>query len=889
MSSTWPFVGRESELQLIRDAMRNGAGIVLAGAPGVGKTRLAYEAVTGADLRRYVSRWATATAASTPVPLGALAPLLPAGLSMHAAGSPVALLRAATDALLERCDHRRLVLGVDDAQLLDETSAALVHHLVRTRSAFVLASVRSRHPVPDPIRALWKDDLVSRVEIGALSQTGTAEVLTAALGGQVDGVTSRRLCRAARGNLLFLRELVDAGIDSGALTAIAGVWRWEGPWVTTPRLVELISDRIGRLDRAELEVLKIVAYGEPIGADVLTSLVDRRTVEAVESRNLLWARQHGRRVDVQLAHPLYGEVLRTACTPHHAAELRRRLADAVEATGARREDDLLRIATWRLDAATSVRPDMLVAAARQAFAIRNLPLAERLARTAFEAGGDSAMLLSSAVVLCRVLFLSSRGAESETLLARLAELPMSDSQRERYAVGRAGNLFWGLHRIDEAFDLLRHARRGIDDPARRVDIQLLECVFELLQANVRVAQRGLAELQEYPGLRPRAAAQVRVAQGMALVHRGRFGPAEEALDRAAEPTSGWADGMPWVMVAHRMYRCYAALLSGRFRAADELAARFHAHAVDTEWEFALRVACCLRAQVARLRGSVHTAARWAREAQRLGGHQPSVPFGNYVLGELAHAEALRGQPMTAVAALVEADCRPAPSEALLQPWIELARPWVAAATGDLDGAVRLAVAAARYARDQDGVVFEAFALHDAVRLGAARTVLARLAELAESTDSHLVWVFAEHAAATVDADPGRLEAIGVAFADLGADLLAAEACVQAARCHRQSGASASDRRLRAQAGLLLDGCQGARTPLLAEIEAPQLTARERDIARLAAEGLSNQEIADRVVISVRTVGNHLHHVYTKLGISGRSALAALLPPVEHTALWDRTP
>ncbi|MDQ3885929.1 MAG: LuxR C-terminal-related transcriptional regulator [Actinomycetota bacterium] len=872
---SWPFVGREDELQRIREAMRSEAGIVLAGTPGVGKTRLAYEAVTGADPRRHLSLWVAATPATTPIPLGALAPLLPTELP--AATSPAMLLRGATDALLDRSGTRRLVLGVDDAHLLDEISATLVYQLAQTRRAFVLASLRSREPAPDPIRALWKDGVTSRIEVEALSQRGTQDVLVAALGGQVDGATGRRLWRAARGNLLLLRELVEAGIDCGALTEIAGVWHWKGPWVLAPRLVELISDRIGRLDRSQQEVLEIVAYGEPIGADVLTSLADQHVVEAVEAKYLIWTRQDGRRVEVRLGHPLYGEVLRAGCSPERASMVRRALADAVEATGARRKDDWLRVATWRLDAATPVRPAVLVAAASRAFAALDLPLAERLARTALIAGRDSAAGSAAGAVLWRVLFLSQRNAETEEVMAQLADTPMSDSQRGDYAVGRAYNLFWGLHRIDEAFALLVTTRDAINNQGWQDEIDLLKCVFQVMQAKAGVALRSLADLQARPALSPRAAAQVLVAQGIALVHLGRLAPARNALELATEPISHWTDEIPWLVVMQQMAQCQVALLAGRLREVGELATAFYEHAADTEWELPLRLSCGVQAQVARLRGRVRTAARWAREGRCINGHLPESFFRNHVLGELAHAEALAGNPAEALAAVTEADRRPAPSEALLQLWIELARPWVAVAAGGPTRAVELALDAAGYARSQEAAGFEAFALHDAVRLEVTHPEVERLQELAAITDSDLVRAFAEHAAAAAVGDPVGLEAVGSTFAGLGADLLAAEAYVQAARNHQRSGAAASDRRLRAQAALLLDGCEGARTPLVAGVDAPQLTGRERDIAGLAAQGLSNQEIADRLVISSRTVGNHLHHVYVKLGISGRSDLDALLP------------
>ena len=55
-----------------------------------------------------------------------------------------------------------------------------------------------------------------------------------------------------------------------------------------------------------------------------------------------------------------------------------------------------------------------------------------------------------------------------------------------------------------------------------------------------------------------------------------------------------------------------------------------------------------------------------------------------------------------------------------------------------------------------------------------------------------------------------------------------------------------------------------------------LRGRERDVASLAAAGMTNQEIAERLVISVRTVTSHLDHIYSRLGIGSRAQLAKFL-------------
>jgi DNA-binding CsgD family transcriptional regulator len=58
-----------------------------------------------------------------------------------------------------------------------------------------------------------------------------------------------------------------------------------------------------------------------------------------------------------------------------------------------------------------------------------------------------------------------------------------------------------------------------------------------------------------------------------------------------------------------------------------------------------------------------------------------------------------------------------------------------------------------------------------------------------------------------------------------------------------------------------------------------LTARERQVALLASSGLSSGAIAARLVVSPRTIDNHLQHVYRKLGITARHQLRSLLQPL----------
>jgi DNA-binding NarL/FixJ family response regulator len=70
------------------------------------------------------------------------------------------------------------------------------------------------------------------------------------------------------------------------------------------------------------------------------------------------------------------------------------------------------------------------------------------------------------------------------------------------------------------------------------------------------------------------------------------------------------------------------------------------------------------------------------------------------------------------------------------------------------------------------------------------------------------------------------------------------------------------------------------------METNLLTRREREVAALAARGLSNRDIADRLFVSVRTIENQLHRAYGKLGVAKRQELATAFGTFEWRATHD---
>lgn len=166
MVATWPLTGRAEELSVLSRLAPRGdgpVGVVLAGAAGVGKTRLAREALAVAAQRGALTRWAVATVSARALPLGAFAATL--GVI---GPDPARLMRQAANALLSGGGKAGVLIGVDDAHLLDELSATLVYQLVLRRAANVVLTLRTGETAPDAVTALWKDGHLTRLELQPL-------------------------------------------------------------------------------------------------------------------------------------------------------------------------------------------------------------------------------------------------------------------------------------------------------------------------------------------------------------------------------------------------------------------------------------------------------------------------------------------------------------------------------------------------------------------------------------------------------------------------------------------------------------------------------------------------------------------------------------------------
>jgi DNA-binding CsgD family transcriptional regulator len=217
-----------------------------------------------------------------------------------------------------------------------------------------------------------------------------------------------------------------------------------------------------------------------------------------------------------------------------------------------------------------------------------------------------------------------------------------------------------------------------------------------------------------------------------------------------------------------------------------------------------------------------------------------------------------------------------PTWKYLEPTYLLATAWVSAAQGRTSEACGITIRAAQFARNYGQPAREVLCLQTAVQFGDTRGA-DRLAELARQVEGPRGPLAARYARGLATADATGLDEVSRHFEEMGDVLAAADAAAQAASLHRRDGRLGSALTSSGRALLLAKQCGGAVSPALAAAKLPlPFTPREHEIIRLLSQGLSNKEIAAALSLSVRTVEGHVYQASTKIGISSRDELSALV-------------
>jgi DNA-binding CsgD family transcriptional regulator len=866
---TWPLTGREGEMRQLAQAVRTrrSRSVVLVGPAGVGKTRLAREALRMAEITGHVARWVAATHATSTVPFGALAGLLPAAQSEPASGM-AELLRTSAGALCALGADRRLLLCVDDAHLLDETSAALLYQLVASDAVTIIATVRSGEAAPEPITALWKDEVAERLEIAALAPETLATLLAETLGGEIDPAASAALTERSEGNVLLLRELVLGALADGTLIEELGIWRLAGPLRPSERLVGLVEQRLRTLSGPERRMLELISYGGAIGPAELSE--DLLLVEALERAGMVDTEMDRRRCVVRLAHPIYGEVVRRLTPAVRIATLARTLAASVEACGARRREDALRVGIWRLDGGGGSSAVLLKAAAAARWGY-DFALAERLARASLEAAPSFEAGLLAAQ--CRALQGDADQADLE--LTGLERLAADDAQRTRLAVARIDGLWLGLGRMTEARHVAEDAEQRIGDQNLRDEVSGRRAAILLGTEGPQVAAEVADEI--LGRARGQSLAWIGVVGSFSFARLGRIQDALEAADRAHHAGMNLSTPYSWYPWFGVYARCEALAQAGAFKEAARLAQEHYERGLADGSSEERAFFLWHLARTTHDRGRPEVAARQAREGLALFRQLGYGPHQHSMGSVLALALALQGQAGPARDALEELERLPVTGLRWSVADHRLARAWTFVAEGALARARAELLELADLGEDIGELSGAAAALHDVARLGHPKTATTRLQSLAERCEGELVAARAAHVLALAADDIDGLEEVSARFETLGAELLAAEAAADAAARVRRAGSQRPTSRAQQRLSILRQRCGGASTPALDALGAgSELTPAEHETARLAAGGRSNRRIAAELNLSVRTVDNRLHRIYSKLGITGREQLKDVL-------------
>ena len=851
------------------DAGAEVSGVALVGEAGVGKSTLARTLAKILGSQQQTVRFVLGTEAGRGVPLGAFHRLV----TVDAAYEPSVMLAAAHRTLEQ--EEGRVVVVVDDAQLLDALSATLVHQLAVSGGTRLIVVIRSGDAVPDAVTALWKEQLLFRLDINTFTRAQTGELARRVLGDDVESRLIDELYRRTAGNILLLRSLLSAGRESGVLVPTEMGWQLHGPLRGDDELYDLLEFRLQSLAPEELEVVEVVAMAEVLDWDILRGLCDADAVARLERRGLIQLVADGSDLLVRLNHPVIGEAAIQRAAVVRLRQLNGMLAQQLQKKMQTQEqwsrlpDVRTRIQLAQFMMRSDLAPDLdvIIEAARSAVTMSDIALGEELARFAFDHGGG----LPAAIVLARALSLQGRGDETEAVLA---DLDPPDGADEWLIVQwgglRALGLFFNCGQVEQARQVLADVKNRVASEALVVLVTALEVSFGFFSGDVATAIETGPSLCGSDVL-PLAALWAAVATSCALALAGRFGEVHRIADAGlrAAALSEWGSQRYAIGLAEVM----ALTAAGDFAAAERVWERFAAMAAGVPAANAMVDAMLGLVKLAR--GALPSACAAFHDSMSAMSQGFPSPWTMLVAAWCAQADGARGDSEAAAAALRRAEEAYGPHLAVFLPALELARAWERAAIGQTTAAKMHSVRAAQIAHQSGMDAIEMRALHTAVGFG-DQSCAARLGELATMLNTPLAQAIATHAGGLADHDGDLLDGAAARFADMGAVALAADAAAQAAGEHARAGHRGKEVESSTRAYRLAGQCE-LRTPAVEAAAHPlPISGREREIAMLVAAGLSNRQIADRLFVSVRTTEGHLYRIFAKLGINSRDQLIHLL-------------
>lgn len=379
MKRSAPLVGRIAELEKLRawlNIKRYGQGrtILIAGDSGVGKTRLAYEALHSAATAGMITLLGAAYEQEGQL---AYQPYVEAfdrylaehhhssnenpitGYKPRGTGDPQqeqwALFNATAVFLTGLASTLPVALLLDDLHAADEASLHLFHYLARqTRATPVVLVATFRSDIGDTtgtpfgtlLNALYREHLSETLTLAPLEEEAASSVLTHILGGDVAPELGKAVFEITVGNPFFIEEMTRALLKSNQVEAHQGQWRLRpGADLSIPAdLAGLLHERTRRLGSSVEEVLTAAAVvGREFRFDVLRGVIGVQglapLLDALDAA-LLGHLLEETVVGYRFRHPLIRRALYTTLSRTRRAHLHGLAAAAIEALYARQSRGL---------------------------------------------------------------------------------------------------------------------------------------------------------------------------------------------------------------------------------------------------------------------------------------------------------------------------------------------------------------------------------------------------------------------------------------------------------------------------------------------------------------------------------------------------------------------
>jgi len=835
--------------------LRDGTSVSLRGLPGSGRSTLLGR--IAAQLN--AAGWKTLELRGNPAlrdrPLEALAiaDLLPANPTRTRSA-----VAAAADALLKAIEPRRTVVIVDDSDDLDAASIGAISSAVNSAHAPLLSSASTARRAPDlSLPALVRPGV--RLSLSPLVHDESAQLIEMICRGPVDRATVALVHGRAGGLPALVQAITENARRHGLLTQKSGMWT-AGPDLWTPQLARTVEPYLQGLTLPALDGLMKLSLVGAVDISVAHRLVGWPELEELDDRGMLTFVSAAGTVSVGVYPPLVADYVRRE---RIGARRLRLIGEIAETLGHEADASPWTIAVDQRGAGVGdLAPTAEDAETRRlADAVLNSVVAERQSLQALVRRAEWEQHRDARSAVAYATALSYRGADLAEIERILDPATRGDVRdRADLAVWRAFVAAFGRQDLGEALGELdredlepwrgllasagRHLRLFLDrvpdeaagdlpaDPyaGDAVRVTRGEELVALGRAREALAQfDGVGDVEPFRHV-------ARIGRGLALLLAGDLNAAEAHASRAYQ--EGLSNFDPQLLVPHGYVLALVHLFRGDDRAMREhlgpLLSAGTTPLQHTQYEIGTLV---LAARLAARSGRAAAARSLAERAQASG--LPIGPYPVMVAAQAtAHARLMEGKPAERVA------------DELWSHFEELRdRRYVAAAVVAGMRAVEIAPDVAR---------------------------AAAVASTAAEADSRLLTLIARYTSALAGGSADEQVAAGEKLLKAGlhgyglALLSAAARSLAGADPDRAADTLRQARRLAAKLGGEFARIVDPVPPRSA------LTAREREVAELAAQGMSNQEVASTLMLSVRTVENHLHRAFQKLDVTSRSELGEAL-------------